>query len=263
MHSPFYKPFMQIVLIGSGNAATALGHLCHRGGHKIVQVFGRNKISVDALAKTIEAAPVYQWSEITHEAELYIVSLPDSVVPTLHENFSLQKGMVVHTAGAVPMQALSKVARNYGVLYPLQSLHKNVIEYSNIPLLVDGNTPEDKTLIADFAATLSGKVAYATDEERIKLHVAAVWVNNFANHLYTIAWDFCHENQLDYFLLLPMMETTVNRQYHGKPSDFQTGPAIRGDQATIVKHLSLMEGNPEWQELYQTLTDEIARYYKK
>jgi predicted short-subunit dehydrogenase-like oxidoreductase (DUF2520 family) len=254
---------MDIVIIGSGNAATALGHLCHRGGHKILQVFGRNMVTVDALASAIEAAPVYQWSDITPEAALYIVALPDTAIPTLYENFTLQKGMVVHTAGAVPMQALNKVARNYGVLYPLQSLHKKVMSYSNIPLLVDGNTPEDKTLIADFAATLSGKVAYANDEERIKLHVAAVWVNNFANHLYTIAWDFCHENQLDYSLLLPMMEETVSRQYHGKPADFQTGPAIRGDQATIVKHLSLMEGKPEWQELYQILTNKITRYYQK
>jgi predicted short-subunit dehydrogenase-like oxidoreductase (DUF2520 family) len=252
---------MQIVIIGSGNAATALGHLCHRGNHKVLQVFGRNKQTTDALATAIEAEPVYDWNLIRHDADIYIVALPDSVIPDLNLHFTLQKGLIVHTAGAVSMHILNQVARNYGVLYPLQSLHKKVLAYSHIPLLVDGNTPEDKTLIADFAATLSGKVAYANDEERAKLHVAAVWVNNFTNHLYTIAWDYCEHKGLDFTLLLPMMEQTVSRLTIGKPSDFQTGPAIRGDQATIEKHIFLMENMPEAQVLYQQLTHAIEHFY--
>ena len=254
---------MQIVIIGSGNAATAIGHLCHRGNHKILQVFGRNKQTTDSLAAAIESEPVYDWELIRHDADIYIVALPDSVLPDLYLHFTLQKGLIVHTAGAVSMHALSKVARNYGVLYPLQSLHKKVLAYSHIPLLVDGNTPEDKTLISDFAATLSGKVAYANDEERAKLHVAAVWVNNFTNHLYTIAWDYCKQQELDFTLLLPMMEQTVSRIAIGKPSDFQTGPAIRCDQATLEKHILLMEKMPEAQELYQQLSKAIEHYYHK
>jgi len=48
---------MQIVLIGSGNAATALGHLCHLGGNKILQVFGRNRVTTEELAKVLDAEP--------------------------------------------------------------------------------------------------------------------------------------------------------------------------------------------------------------
>lgn len=254
---------MQIVLIGSGNAATALGHLCFRGGHKILQVFGRNRQTTTELALALEAEPVFAWDAITREANLYIVALPDSVVPTIHEHFNLKKGLVVHTAGAVPMDSLKMVAANYGVLYPLQSLHKKLMAYSNIPLLVDGNTPEDKTLIADFAATLSGKVAYANDEQRVKMHVAAVWVNNFTNHLYTIASDFCTREGLNFSLLMPMMDQTVNRLHEGKPADFQTGPAIRGDKETMEKHLTLLEGMPEAQALYRQLSAAIEAYHKK
>jgi predicted short-subunit dehydrogenase-like oxidoreductase (DUF2520 family) len=252
---------MKIVIIGSGNAATALGHLSHRGNHHVLQVFGRNKLTTDALAAAIEAEPVYNWNLIRRDADIYIVALPDTVIPEIHTHFTLEKGLVVHTAGAVSMHALSKVARNYGILYPLQSLHKNVLAYSHIPLLVDGNTPEDKTLIADFAATLSGKVAYANDGDRAKLHVAAVWVNNFTNHLYTIAWDYCHQQGLDFTLLLAMMEQTVSRLAIGKPADFQTGPAIRGDKVTIDKHIALLKDTPEAQELYKTLSAAIEKYY--
>ncbi len=252
---------MQIVLIGSGNTATALGHLCYRSGNKILQVFGRNRETTGELARILYAEAVYDWEKITREADLYLVALPDAVVPTVYKHFTLQKGLVVHTAGAVPMDALKKVARNYGVLYPLQSLNKNLAVYPDIPLLVDGNTPEDKTLIADFAASLSGKVAYANDEQRVKMHVAAVWVNNFANHLYTIAWDYCAREGLDFSMLLPMMAQTVNRLHEGKPAGFQTGPAIRGDEATMQKHLSLMEGMPVAQELYRRLSAAISAYH--
>jgi predicted short-subunit dehydrogenase-like oxidoreductase (DUF2520 family) len=253
---------MNIVILGSGNTATAIGHLCHRANYNILQVFGRNRLTTDILSKALNAEGISEWEDIVPDAALYIVALPDSFLPYLHKHFSLQKGLVVHTAGSVSMQVLNSVSRNYGVLYPLQSLHKNTISYSNIPLLVDGNTAEDKTLLADFAATLSGKVGYANDSDREKLHLSAVWVNNFTNHLFTMGWNICRENNLDFNLLLPLMEQTVSRLHFGNPPDFQTGPAIRGDISTIQKHLNMMNEHPDMQVLYKTLSSSIEGYFK-
>jgi predicted short-subunit dehydrogenase-like oxidoreductase (DUF2520 family) len=250
---------MQVVIIGSGNVGSALGHACHRANHSIVQVYSRTPEHAKSLAAVIGAQPVSHWNEITLDADFYIVALPDAMLDKLHTHFQMQKGLVVHTAGAVPVDTLKNVAPNYGVLYPLQSLHKNMMSYNSIPLLVDGNTVEDKTLIMDFAATLSEKVAYANDEERLKLHVAAVWVNNFPNNLYSIAYDLCRHFGVDFSLLLPMIEHTGGRLHFGTPSEFQTGPAQRGDVKTMETHIALMVGFPAYQELYERLSDEILK----
>lgn len=250
---------MNIVIIGSGNVGTALGHACHRAHHKVIQVYSRSITHAETLAIALDAQPISEWQQISQDADIYIISISDAALPQLHTFFQVNKGMVVHTAGAITVNVLQKVSRNYGVLYPLQSLSKNMIAYSNIPLLIDGNTIEDKTLIADFAATLSGKVAYANDDERLKLHLAGVWVNNFTNYMYTIAYDLCKHFQVDFHLLLPMIEHSAGRLHFGPPSNFQTGPAIRGDKETIDRHIAMMQDFPDYCELYKMLSEEIGR----
>ncbi len=254
---------MQIVLLGSGNVATAIGQLCSKAGHSVVQVYGRNPETSHKLANILGAKSVDSWERITHMADLYIAALPDSFLPMLNQHLTLPKGMVVHTAGAVPMLSLAGVARNFGVLYPLQSLKTEENLPDNIPFLVDGNTPEDKTLLTDFAATLSPNVAVANDVQRLNLHLAAVWVNNFTNYLFTEAWEICREKGVDFRMLLPLMEHTVERLKHHPPATMQTGPALRGDYITMEKHLDLLADRPESATLYQTISDAIIRYHHK
>ena len=118
---------------------------------------------------------------------------------------------MVHTAGAVPGSVLLKVSTHCGVLYPLQSLKAAVRPFPEIPLLVNAHRPEDLPVITAFAATLSPLVQQADDETRLKLHLAAVMVNNFTNFLYTLADDFCTREGIDFSLLLPLIRETAER----------------------------------------------------
>jgi predicted short-subunit dehydrogenase-like oxidoreductase (DUF2520 family) len=97
-------------------------------------------------------------------------------------------------------------------------------------------------------------------EKRAHLHLAAVWINNFTNHMVYQAQKFASSKQLNYALLLPLLEETVNKLQSQTPFDAQTGPARRGDEATIEKHLSQLDGTT--QELYALLTDSIQETYK-
>lgn len=253
---------MRICLIGSGNTATVLGKLCKHAGHVVVQVFGRNKDTAEKLAESLEAEAVLSWQQITRDADIYLIALPDNMLSNVHEYLRVTKGIVVHTAGSVSMEVLKEVAPNYGVLYPLQSLKTSESHIGKIPFLIDGNTIENKTLLMDFASTLSSIVSIANNEQRLYLHLAAVWVNNFSNYLFTEAWDICQEKGVDFNMLLPLMEHTVGRLKFSPPAAMQTGPSIRGDQNTIERHLNLLSGKPRAQELYRTLSEVIANYHK-
>ena len=254
---------MRVVLIGSGNTATILGRLMKQSNHQIVQVFGRTAATTDALAKQLGASYCTDAGKIDNSADLYVIAVSDEAVSEVASKLSLHNKLVVHTAGSVPKEVLKHASVNYGVLYPLQSLRKEMKELPLIPLLVDGNTSDDLTLIYDFAQTLSKQVQKANDEERLRYHLAAVMVNNFSNHLYTLVQDYCKQTGTDFGFLLPLVQQLPQRLADHLPQDLQTGPAIRGDKATINKHLQLLSDHPQIKNLYALFTDSIQEYYQK
>jgi predicted short-subunit dehydrogenase-like oxidoreductase (DUF2520 family) len=170
---------------------------------------------------------------------------------------SLPGRLVLHTGGSVPREVLLEVSGHSGVLYPLQSLRRELRPYPEIPFLVDANDPDDRQRIADLARSISGQVKEADNETRLKLHLAAVLVNNFTNHLYVLADEYCRAEGADFSMLLPLIRETAGRLSRIAPGDAQTGPAARGDAATIERHLSLIDNYKDIREVYTLFTRQI------
>ena len=248
---------MRVVIVGSGNVATILGRLIKKSGHEVVQVISRDKEHARALAAELQCSFIDYAGPVDRGAEFYLFAINDSALYELSNAFHLDKAMVVHTAGSIPKDVLQHISVNYGVLYPLQSLRKEMETARDIPMLVDGNTPEAITLIADFARTISDTVSVAGDEERLKLHVAAVIVSNFTNHLYALAEDFCEKEKVDFNMLVPLIRETANRIATHSPAAVQTGPAVRNDIYTLDKHLRLLANYPKLKYVYLKLTESI------
>jgi predicted short-subunit dehydrogenase-like oxidoreductase (DUF2520 family) len=252
---------MKAVIIGSGNVATAMGDRLLSAGHAIVQIAARRAEAAAPLAQKWGSAYTTEWERVDREADIYIVALSDRVLPELSKHLSLSGRLVVHTAGAAPAAVLRGVSERCGVLYPLQSLRKEMRPVPELPLLIDACRSEDLPVIEGVARSLSRLVAHADDAERLRYHVAAVVVNNFTNHLYTLAADFCRKEGIDFGLLLPIIRETAARLESHPPKETQTGPAIRGDRATVEKHLDLLANYHDLKELYQLFTIQIEAFY--
>jgi predicted short-subunit dehydrogenase-like oxidoreductase (DUF2520 family) len=150
------------------------------------------------------------------------------------------------------------MTHHYGVFYPLQSLRKDDIDPPLIPIFLDGSDELTKRKLELLANSISPQhVAQAGDDARLKLHVAAVFVNNFTNHLYVLAEDYCKKEGIDFKEMLPLIEETALRVKEISPSRSQTGPAERNDQETIQKHLELLESHPQLKKVYEFLTASI------
>jgi len=253
---------MKVVMIGSGNVATVLGGKVVAAGHDMVQVVGRRREPAALLAGEWGCTYSTQWEEIDPAADIYILAISDRGLEQIGEVISLPERLVVHTAGAVALSALLPVSAHCGVLYPLQSLKAVVRPFPEIPLLVDAHRPEDFPVIEAFARTLSRQVQRADDDARLKLHLAAVLVNNFTNFLYTLADDFCGKEGIDFSLLQPIIRETAGRVSRFAPRDMQTGPAVRGDKTTSERHLKLLSNYNNIKELYSLFTIKIEEYYR-
>ena len=254
---------MNIVFLGSGNTATVLARLMHQKGHRILQVWSRNAAKALPLATEVGADSINRLSDINPSADVCVLAVSDAAVADVASQLSLRKKIVVHTAGSVSINVLKGASPNYGVLYPLQSLRKEMSFIPEIPFLTDGNSNEVKVLLYDFAKTFSTQVKEAGDEERLRLHLAAVMVNNFTNHLYALTEAFCNKHQLQFELLYPLILETAHRLQSGKAMELQTGPARRGDEETIQKHLHSLMDTPSLQQLYQTISNSILEMYHK
>ncbi len=252
---------MDIIIIGSGNTASILGRKSISAGHRICQVYGRTEENARRLARQLNAEAVSSVSAIGQKADLMIIALRDeAILPFLQTTKSIQFP-VVHTAGAVPCSAIKNPGNAYGVLYPLQSLRKEIEILPSLTLLVDGNSPETLEVIMQFASTIAGVVIQADDAARLKYHLAATLVNNFTNFLFVLAENFCKKENISFTVLQPLIEETVLRLRNISPLEAQTGPAIRNDLQTLDSHRQILEDFPALSRIYEMFTTEIQNFY--
>jgi len=251
---------MNITIVGSGNVATVFGLLIKNAGHHIVEVASRNMQRAQPLADKLGARTLSNINSISKNADLYIIAVSDDSIANIASLLNLENKIVVHTSGATSKHVLEKASDCYGVIYPLQSLRKEAKHTPQIPLLIDGNTPEVIKSIIVFAETISKTVNYADDEARIKIHLSAVVVSNFTNHLYALAADYCKKEGSDFTLLIPLISEVADRIADYDPKTVQTGPAVRYDTVTIQKHLKLLSSYPQLQKIYWIITESIQQF---
>jgi predicted short-subunit dehydrogenase-like oxidoreductase (DUF2520 family) len=252
---------MDIVILGSGNVAAVLGRKFKSAGHQILQIVSRNAYVASKLAYEWDTESTNYSSIINRTADVYIIAVSDDSIDKVVADLQLPGKVVAHTAASVSKEILKNVSNHYGVFYPLQSLHKEDFDLPETPIFFDGNDDFTKKKLEALANSISPKhVSLAGDDARLKLHVAAVFVNNFTNHLYALAEDYCKKEGIDFKELLPLIEETASRIVDVSPSKSQTGPAVRNDEETIEKHIGLLQAHPQLKKVYEALTASIKDF---
>lgn len=251
---------MNMVILGSGNIASHLGKAFHAQGHRILQVYSRNKANAHALASVLNADAVDTVKEITDGADLYFIAVADQAIAEVVDQLSFTStATVVHCSGATDIAVLNRFPFR-GVIYPVQSLNKDVeTTLRNIPFGVEGNNRETTTLLLTLMRDISPQSFICSSKQRLALHVAAVFANNFSNALFQIAYDILEEHNLPFYLLKPLILETAQKVQQQVPKAVQTGPSKRGDTKTIEKHLEFISKNQHWLKIYQQLSEEIAK----
>lgn len=254
-----------IVFIGSGNVATHLAPALRKAGCTIEQVYSRQMAHAQKLAVQIDASPVHRIKDIQKNTDCYLFAISDDAIETVATALSAHlgkttKSIAVHTSGATPSTVFKGHFKQYGIFYPLQTFSKNrPMDFRDIPFCIDGNTKNVRESLSDLAKRLGPKVYPISDQERAILHVAAVFANNFTNHLFSISKTITDQANIPFDLLRPLILETARKVQDHPPAEMQTGPAIRNDQETIERHLRLLEGLPAYQELYRKMSALIGR----
>ena len=249
---------MKITIIGSGNVGTHLTKRLFEKGHTIVQVFSRNIENAKKLAQQVEAKPICDLNELSPQVEFIIIAVKDDAIEEVAKTIQLKNILITHTSGATPSTVFKKYKKRFGSFYPLQTFSKNKpADFEQLPICIDANNETDLNVLESLAQSICPNVYRINDKERAILHVCAVMVNNFTNHLFAMADDILKKENLTLDILKPLILETVKKIEKHPPKQMQTGPAIRNDQKTIDKHLEFLDKYPNYQLIYKLLSDSI------
>lgn len=247
-----------VSLIGAGNLAWHLGRELHHLGLRIVEVYSPTAEHATALADLTGAAVAGSIEQLSAEAELYIIAVKDDAIPDIIRRFPFPDKAVVHTSGSQPLDLFPSAFTRAGVWYPLQSFRKEKpVHWMGIPVCIEARDEQMADQLESLGRLITGTTYRMSSAQRAWAHLGAVMVSNFSNALYTGADDLLREQGLSFSLLLPLILETAARLRELPPAQAQTGPARRNDEAVIRRHLDMLQGHPEWQEIYSRLTEII------
>ena len=250
------------VLLGAGNVGTHMGKALIKSGRNIQQVYSRTMEHARDLAEALNAEPVNRLESLTSEADIYIIAVKDDALILIAEELNLKNKLCVHTAGSIEMNVLQEVSSNYGVFYPLQTFStQRDVDFSKVPLLIQGSNLDVETKLLHLGQGLSNKVIKADSQQRKAVHLAAVFACNFVNHMFAISRELLHENHMDFSILYPLIQETVNKVIELSPENAQTGPAKRNDRQVIAMHKQALRHKPEASEIYELISNHIYKYY--
>ncbi len=243
-----------VSIIGSGNVAFHLISALKKAPEiKLIQVCARDQKNIQYL---VDSSQIISKVEELKTVDVCIIAVSDSAISNISESIPFENKIVAHTSGSMAMKDLSTKNRR-AVFYPLQTFSiDKIVDFTTIPICIESENSEDFKIIEKIALSIS-KVVYPIDtKQRKALHVSAVFVNNFVNHLYQIGNKICLENKVPFDILKPLIQETAEKIQTLTPSEAQTGPAKRKDKQTIASHIDFLK-NENQNAIYTLLTQSI------
>lgn len=249
---------IHINIIGAGNMAYQLTQAFHNHPEvQLQQLYNRSKLSPEFDAFEIEKT--HHLSTL-RPADVCIIAVKDEAIAGISKKLPFENQLVVHTSGNTSIEAIDSKNRR-GVFYPLQTMNKQtLVDFTKVPFCLEAENTNDFHLLQRLASLLSTKIYTLNSYQRRVLHLAAVFMNNFSNHLVYISQQICKENEVPFEILQPLLAETFVKLQNTSAYDAQTGPARRNDFLTITNHLAMLDNN-NYKEIYNIITKSIINTY--
>ena len=206
---------MDIAIIGTGRAGTSFAAALERVGH-VVRLYSHDDVSE------------------LGEPEVVMLCVPDDEIANVARQLRPGDYVVVHVAGSRNLDVLAP-HRRVGSLHPLAALPSSelgAVRLRGATYCVSGDR-----LVVELAHSLEGRIITIRDDERTLYHATATVA---ANHLVALMGHVQRLSQAAGLRLEDFLE--LSRQALDDVAEFGpakalTGPASRGDMATIDAHL--------------------------
>jgi predicted short-subunit dehydrogenase-like oxidoreductase (DUF2520 family) len=260
---------LRVGMIGSGNVAWNLAHAIRSTNYRMEQVIGRTLTSAGEMAARFQIPHFSdQPGDLMQDLDLVFILTNDHAIAEVAAQYAPYRGrdtVFVHSSGSIPLAALAPLAEPAGIFYPLQTFTRShLADFSGIPVFLEGS---EKVLqvIEPLARQISSRVSHLNSKDRLQLHLGAVFASNFVNFMLLLSEEAISKVEgADLSVYEPLVREVIDKAFKYGPREAHTGPARRGDQITMKKHLDILAGDdPERAELYRILSRMIAERFKE
>ena len=167
------------------------------------------------------------------DVDLVLIATPDTVVADVAAAIRPGRAVVAHVAGSLGLDVLAPHDRR-AALHPLMSLPDAEIGAERLTggwFAVAGDP-----LVADLATALGGRTFEIADDDRALYHAAAAVASNHLVALLGHAQRLGASVGVPADALMALALGSAENAVALGPAAALTGPAARGDEATLVAH---------------------------
>lgn len=249
---------MKVFIIGYGNVGSSIHRVFEEVGVEVTGIFSRSKIENTSVEH------YNNLSQIPTNADIYLISVSDDAIASVCNQIPKQvrdSKVIAHTSGTQSLEVLNS-ATYAGIFYPLQTFTKGQkIDFSDVPMLLYSTHDTVYTQLEALANKISSCVKRTNDADRKVIHLSAVMINNFVNHIIYKAEKNLEDHNIEKSLLQPLLLETIKKQEVLGAYAAQTGPAKRKDKLTIQKHIEMLDSEGD-KKLYKNISKSIKKTYK-
>lgn len=250
----------KVALIGSGNFAWHLMQLFTKVNAQPILHYARNEEAFAGFPSVSGAKRSTHWEDL-FTADVCFLAVSDRSISPLSSKLLGKDQLIIHVSGGKSIDAIKGKRR--AVFYLPQTLTKGrPIDLSDVFACIEADRADDLLWLNELAIQMGIRSIEMSSEKRKHLHLAAVFTNNFSNHMLSVASSILKENGLPTDILNPLVRETAEKAIELGPENAQTGPAIRGDLPTIRKHLRMLK-SISIRRLYRQISDHIFAHRGK
>jgi len=257
---------LNVFIIGSGNIAFHMSEAFRKNNIGISGIYSRNEAEGQLLAKEANVERYERLKSIAKDADVYLICVSDDAIASVVDQLpkSIKKSKIIaHTSGSRSLNETLQSCKNAGVFYPLQTFTKGKkLAYNSIPFCINGTNKKTIKRLTELAQSISNSVHTFDDNQRKHIHLSAVIINNFINHLIFISEDLLEGEFIDPDILQPLLQETMRKQESLGAFEAQTGPARRLDAETLSSHLDLLRRQKDYKAIYMSISKSIQKTYK-
>ena len=239
---------VKIGIVGAGRVGAVLGAALQTAGHEIVAVAGESDASRQRAAKLLPGVLILKPTAVTRACDLLLLTVPDdmlgNVITQLAAAGAIHPGQyIAHTSGAHGLAVLSpatKLGARPIALHPAMTFTGTAIDLDRLPGCCYGLTarPADRAFAEQLVEDLHGRSMWVPEEMRSLYHAGLA---HGANHLVTLVTEAMEilaaaGSEDPAGTLSPLLHAALDNALTFGDAAL-TGPIVRGDVATVEKHV--------------------------
>jgi predicted short-subunit dehydrogenase-like oxidoreductase (DUF2520 family) len=259
-----------ISIVGFGAVGQSLARAFKKAGLPLLSVVGRGRAGERRLTRELKVECLSGVAQLDQNQGIIVLAVRDDQIADLARSMARldlrwKRLTVLHTSGSLAsavLAPLDKAGAGVAAWHPFQTFLKvRPAPLNGVTFGIDGNPRGVRSAFA-LSRAVGGKPLKIAARDRVPYHLSAVLACGF------IATDMQMAERVLKSLglsdsrvreaILPIAEQTMLNVRALGPRKAMTGPAVRGDRATIRKHLAALKKlDPKLAKVYSEVTTYI------